>query len=265
VDPPARAYSMSLLNRWLRQPAELLLNTTANVEAAALFDRLRIPRVPCPELDRTLVWVLDHATVTRAILESRGWGGAGLLSGMTAPLDLLRHATPSRGSTLEWRRAFDPGFDRLWARFRERAVLQSVRDTRHLTWMYAEALATGDAWLLVDGPPDEPCGYAVFRRREIVTLGIPRLEWVDFAALDDDPRPFLDAVMTRAHTESIPCLEASGFHGAVFERLARRRPWRRPRPSWPRFWRTSSAPLDARLRSAGAWYTSLFDGDCSLG
>ena len=267
VDQAARSYSLQLLFQWLNQrDADLLLNTTASVEAAALLDRLRMTRVPCPSLGERSVWVVSYAGWMSGLLRRYGMGGLSFLGALAAPIDALRAAVPipERSRRMEWRTEFGKEFDDLWKPLSALPVLQSVRDAANLQWAYGDALAARRAWLLVDDR-DGLRGYAVFQRNDIVTMGLRRMRLVDLVALDGDPGPFMTAAIARCRRDRVQVLETTGFDGPIHDALSRSKSFGVKVPGWPAYFRTGDHELASRLGSAAGWHPTLYDGDSSLG
>jgi hypothetical protein len=266
VDAAARAHSMPLLFQWLKQPAaDLLLNTTANREASALFDQMRVPRIPCPALGARMLWVVSYSAWSAALIRRGPLGPLSLVGSLAMPVDFIRGlAAPRAGSDLEWRSEFGPEFDVLWTRIARRPVLQSMRDAENLRWVFGDRLREGRAWLLARADRDGLIGYAVFVRQDIESMRLSRMKLVDLVALDDDPAPFLHAALARCRKEGMHALETSGFAGAVHHAMSRLGAIRLSLGAWPAFWRSGDAALAARLTEASSWYPTLYDGDCSL-
>ena len=267
VEPRARAFSLPLLVSWLNQPgADLLLNTTATPEAASIFDRLRVPRIPCRSLGERSIWILSYSGWISGLMRRWNLGAFSFLGALAAPIDQVRRVFDSSAGDrgLEWRAEFGPEFDALWKRLASRPVLQSVRDAANLQWAYGDSLNEKRAWLLAGADRDGLRGYAVFARYDIPTMGLVRMKLVDFAGLDDEPGPYVAAAVARCRREGVHVLETTGFEGPVYGALSRLRPIRMRIAGWPGYWRTKGASLARRLEVASNWYPSLYDGDSGL-
>ncbi len=136
VDAPYRNSSLGLAATYFTQKGvDLLLNTTANQAAGAVFTAFRAERVPCPFYADRLLWITNYAGVAASTLRRRGVPGAGLLKypGALALrwLDRLRgrNRIGRLAESVHPATSIDERFDAFWERLRRRPdTLMAVRN-----------------------------------------------------------------------------------------------------------------------------------------
>ncbi len=222
VDAPYRNSSIGLAAKFFQQKGvDLLLNTTANQAAGAVFAAFRAERVPCPSYADRLLWITNYAGVAASVLRRRGVPGAALWKHPAAlalwSVDRLKQRN-RRGRTrgaVRVASTLDARFDAFWERLRRRPdTLRAVRDRDALAWHQELARGRAPSTILVleDGPASI-AGYVSLVRRDQADLGLRRLEVADLQALGDDPGPVLALVAGALEHASAEGIDLVGLTG----------------------------------------------------
>jgi hypothetical protein len=282
VRPEARGGSLQLVLPFARQPGvDLLLNTTCSPEASQIFQFLKFRRLPQPDYDRDLYWVLRPAGFLGAALRRRGCPAAlGRAAGtLLAPLLWAeirargRRPRPPRGRALQTRVVAAPeigaDFDALWRRkLAEGRRLLACRDAATLRWHFAPRGRPVPPFLVAADDGAELAGYAAVTLQDTPRYRLRRAYLADLCAAGDDPetiRHLLAAAARAARARGAAMLQAVGFPEPIRRVLQEARPRvRRARAAWPYLYRALEADLHHELGSAALWHACLYDGDGSL-
>jgi hypothetical protein len=262
-----------------RGDADLLLNTSANATAAAIFRASGALALPQPHYDESLVWPVSGAGLAASWLRRRGVGNAlaavagravGPIADAAQRLDARVPAAP--GATV---RRYDPGeagetFDRLWqdlcAEWPDRLLAR--RDGAALRWQWGHpAAASRQAVILAMESAGVLNGYAVVIREDSVRYGLKRARIVDLIARDDSAvtlRALIGAAYQHAREQRVHVLDMVGFPSSVRAVALDLRPLTAPLAAVPFWYRTVNRELGAALAGATAWYASPCDGDAAL-
>jgi hypothetical protein len=275
VDPDFRRHAIGMLRRWSAQPGvDVLLTNTASERVGEILSALRFRRVPHPEYDQALYWVVN----------SRGFAASALRQ-LRAPLphllsypaglviETMRRGTGWRGSRAETGSVvsldtFDERFDCFWMKLRRIPNrLSAVRTAAALTWHFKRACESLGIEILGLSDGDELAGYLVMVRQDYPAIGLTRYRIADLQVLDGSPvsaRALMVSALRRADERGIHVVEVVGLSEAKREALAVLRPLRRKLPSWLFYYRARDPGLAAALERADAWDPSPYDGDGSL-
>jgi len=278
VAPAFRGSSLQLMVAFTTQPGvDLLLNTTAAPHVSKIMEFLKLTRIPQPDYDRSLYWVLRPVQFAAAGLRKKGFSaisrpasvGLGPLLWMEGRLRGRGSASRSRDLELRTLDAVTIGaeFDSLWERrVAERTGLLAVRDARTLRWHFAARSPTPP--LLIGAYRGTMLkGYLAVVRRDSPHLGLARALVADIFVERDDPlivRALVSHAMVEARRGGAAMLEIVGFPARIREALWAYRPFELVNESWPFLYRASDPVLHRELGAERAWFASSFDGDGSL-
>ena len=280
VDPEFRRESLRLVAAFFsNRRVDVLINTSANAAAAAVFRAGGARVLPQADYDETLSWVVSGAGVVSSFLRDRGVGRAmaGAAGRVAAPLAgaalILSRRSP--GASRVTVKVHDPArvgepFDRLWqelcTEWPERFLAR--RDSAALRWQWGDpAAASRQPSILAVQSDGAVQGYAVVTREDSQRLGLKRARIVDLIARGDCPttlRALIAAAYRHAREQQVHVLEMLGFPRPVRAVALTLRPFRRRLPTWPFWYRALSPELRPALDSEAAWYASPLDGDAAL-
>jgi hypothetical protein len=259
---------------------DLVLNTSANPGSGRIFQAFQAARVPSPEYDRCLMWVLQPAVFLRSYLRRRGASrrlaavlgqcAAGLLAADSV-VNRRRPLRPGGASEFAVREINEIGdeFDGLWTRekAREPMRLMSVRTAETLRWHFRQTPGVPRSNAICCYRAGRLAGYAILMRQDSPEFGLSRIRVADLFAENDDPEVVDDllwAAYQQARKDGVSVLELFGFPGSIRSRFARRNPYSRQLDSWPYFYRAVGSELQATLASEQAWYACPYDGDATV-
>ena len=291
VQPEARGQSLQLVLPFARQGGvDLLLNTTCSPEASQIFQFLKFRRLPQPDYDQDLYWVLRPAGFLGAALRKRGCPAAlGRSAGtLLAPLlwaEIRARGrrprppgpapgpAPGPGRALQTRAVAVPDlgadFDALWRRkLAEPRRLLACRDAATLRWHFAPRQRPTPPFLVAAWDAAELAGYAAVTVQDTPRYRLRRAYLADLCAAGDDPetiRHLLAAAAREARARGADLLQAVGFPAPLRRVFQESRPRvRRARAAWPYLYRALDPDLHRELDCAALWHACLYDGDGSL-
>lgn len=284
VDVPFRSHSLRLAAAFFSQRnVDLLLNTSANESAAAVFKLCKAQKIPCAECDKALYWIIKPRQFASSGLRKK-YGlivflaaiGSTLLGSVIYLEGFLRKRGPLGCDTGYDIEIIEPGsvgaeFDELWQRTlqeRSKCVI-AERSAQSLRWHFGHR-ATGarQAKFICARSAGKLVGYAVLTRENSEEIGLMRSRIVDLIAEKDAPElidSLLRAAYRQASMDGSYMMELIGFPIQIRERLVAGGAHARQLPSWP-FWHKAVAPVlyNKNLSHEDVWYSSSFDGDASL-
>lgn len=282
VDRDFRRDSLRLAAAFFSQAGpDLLLNTSANNAAGSVFALCKARRIPQPDYDKVLVWILHGRAVMEAYLRKRGHhafaakiGGAMLAPAIAADGLLRKRHRPRRDRNSDVRlldpEKIGPEFDLLWEYVIKMQPdrLLSDRGAATLRWHFdRNAAAERRAKVLTVWQDETLLGYAIVTREGSEQLGLKRSRISDLLVKDDDTAT-IDQLLAAANEYAIASdtdtLELMGFPQCIRERFLVGKPQAYQLPYWP-YWQKAPAPdLSAALVQEQVWYGSPYDGDATL-
>ena len=282
VDVDQRRHSLRLVAAFFSQKGvDLLLNTTANAAAGAVFQLCKAARCPQPDCDRALFWIVDARGFGESALRKRGHGSITARAGsvLLGPALALEGRLRRRGrfgpagdlelSVAEPRQLGDD-FDAFWQRLlaARPGTLLADRSRQTLQWQFGRpGAAARHARVVCARRAGRITGYAVVTREDAAEIGLRRSRIVDLMAENNDPQvidSLAQASFDLARASGSHVLESMGFPAITAEQLVARKPYARMLPAWPYWYYAPSADLRGQLQSPGAWHASAYDGDSSL-
>ncbi len=268
VEESARRHSILLLNRFLNQKADLVLNTTASIEAQKIFEAFHAARVPARDYDIALFWITEPRGFATSMLKKKNIPMARLLSIPLGALLSFKCPSPKIDPSIAEQTSFGPQFDAFWEELAKRSkTILCHRGQRWLEWHYKNALAQNKLWIFTTGDQNKLESYGVFLQNYYPLLGLTRMRLVDYQSLDETHAslgPMIDLALHKCRREKIPMLESIGFGDQKRRILESKKPLRRKIPSWTFFFKSKNAALMNELLESDNWDPSSFDGDASL-
>lgn len=283
VDAACRSHSLRLAAAFVSQKnVDLLLVTSANAPAAAVFQLCKAEKIPYPDYDKALYWIINPRQFADSALRKYGFSGvvaaiAGAVPALVIHLErlLCRRGPPGNGAACDMS-ILEPGaigaeFDEFWQRtLEERSeCILAERSARVLRWHFGHrAAGARQAKFVCARSAGKLVGYAVLTREDSEEIGLMRSRIVDLIAERDAPElidTLLYAAYQQARADGSHMLELIGFPARIRARLVAGRAFSRPLPSWPFWYKAVATGLcNGRLKEEDAWYGSSYDGDASL-
>ena len=277
VDAAYRGYSLLLLLMQRRQAGvDLLMTSTASPDTARILTDQRWLRVPSGAWDRSAFWVANYSQAVQRYLAAKAPGVISSVGGrlLSAPLlltDILARF-PRRSKTrfqLCWLPCFDDRFDRFWAELESRnpGVLLSVRNRQTLDWHFRHGLDQNRVWILAASEGRNVAAYAVFERRDSLSLNVNRTLFVDFQVLEPAPEltsAMLSAALERCRLEGVHVLENVGCWLETKHSAQNAAPYHRGLGHWCFLYHARNGELAPALEKPASWYPTQFDTDASL-
>jgi hypothetical protein len=268
VDESARTHSIQLLNKYLSQPADLLLNTSANVSAQKIFDAVHVPRVPVPDYDIALYWITEPRAFAAGALKKKRIPLAGLLSVPAGAILSFKRPASKVDSRIRRQSGFGSEFDVFWDELSRRSkTVLGRRDQAWLQWHFQYPLAEDRVWIFTCGDGARMDSYGIFLQAESPDLGMIRVRLIDYQSLDPDCAslgPMLDLALHECQKRKVAMLESIGFCATKRSILESKNPRKRRLPSWLFFYRSKDAALSEQLSRSESWNPGSFDGDSSI-
>ena len=268
VDESARSQSILLLNKYLNQPVDLLLNTTANLEAQKVFEAFRAARVPARDYDEVLFRITSPRRFAAAVLKKKRIPLAQVLSFPLGILLSFKCPSPKLDPSITEEINFGPQFDAFWDELtRQSKQILCHRGQRWLEWHFKDALAKNQLSIFTQTDEHRLKSYGLFLRHYSPALGMTRLRLVDYQSLTDDHAslgPMIDLALHKCREQGIPMLESIGIGPKKRAVVESKNPLRRRLPSWTFFFKSKNPSLMTELADPALWDPTIYDGDASL-
>jgi len=279
VEKDYRVDTERLSNAYFNQEnADLLMVTTAIKPTARIFERYGAARLPQPDFDQILYWIIDGQGFVRAGLQKKGysavasWVGGGLggvvlnarmrLFGRR-PFALLNDINIITVNEI------DDAFDSLWRQKVKEYPnrLLAVRDAATLRWHFSAGRFSDQTRVVCCHRSGHLAGYAVLIRDDVPTIGLKRLKLADLFVAGDDPA-IIGALLTAAFEYGLAkrchVLEAVGLPQHLRGHLLVHKPLIRPMATYPFYFKALNPELTKALENGESWYATAFDGDITL-
>ncbi|HUO29946.1 MAG TPA: hypothetical protein VMU80_12065 [Bryobacteraceae bacterium] len=277
VDADLRCHSLTLLHRFLNQPAaDLFVCTTPNGAAEKVLRAFRFSRAPSGSWDRAGFWITGYYGFTRSTLLAAPLPlPRGLAHPLSAALFLsnLLRSDPARGkgtdAEFELCAGFDARFDDFWQESLSQNGdrLLAIRNRQTLEWHFRLGLARNQVSILAASRNGRLAAYAIIDRLDNPTLGLKRLRFVDFQALrgyEGLLRPALAWMLRRCRSEQLHVAEVVGCWLDRIQASGCAPPHHRRLQSWLFYYLTHDAALGRQLQDPRIWMPSSYDGDASI-
>lgn len=259
VHPNYRAFSISLLSPFLRQPGvDLLLTTTPNPTAAALYQRFGWTPPPVGRWHQSALWLGSPSALLRSFLPFR----PDPLPPRPAPPASPAPSHP--GICLQWSARLDSALGPFWSDLRSAwpSLLLPDRSLDALRWRYRSALLAGRLWVLSAWRSGSIVASLFLLRRDSTRRHLTRVCILDYQALEPGPslcRAMLSAAIRRCRRQGIAVLENPGCWLEGPSGLNSPAPFHRALPCAAYL----CAVPNETLRPA-AWRPTQFEGDIDL-
>jgi hypothetical protein len=271
-----RGVALWLMDEYFNQDGvDLFINTTVNSMAVEPFSAFGCSRVPLGDWETAAYWVTGYRGFARSALRIKGVPMPGLLAPAAAIALRLKELACTRppsaaanGATVEEVKEFDARFDAFWEELvcQTPSKLLAVRDSRTLSWHFADPLRSGQATILTASRGGLLRAYCILKRQDHPPSGLRRLRLVDYQNLDKED---LLAALIQAALEQCKRSEVYTFEHVCgglpkMQSFDTHAPYRRKLPAWPYYYKATDPALDADLKRPEAWDPSTYDGDASL-
>lgn len=282
VDIEYRSHSLRLIAAFFSQKnVDLLLSTSANMLAGSVYQLSKAKKIPYPDYDKALFWIINGQGFIRSYLQYKGYSkalakiGGFLLSPVIRFEALLNRRKPKRtvstcDITVLEPKSVSSEFDEFWERMlaeRPQCML-AERSAQALRWHFGHCAAIErQAKFICVWRGGKLLGYLVLTHEDSKNTGLKRNRISDLLVEKDDPDlidALLNASVQQARIENRDILELIGFPEQIRERLKEGNAYTRKLPSWL-FWYKAVIPeLSDPLKCGDTWYASSYDGDASL-
>lgn len=257
--------------------ADILMATTANESAGRIFQHYGAEKIPQPDYDQALYWIIDGGGFLAAALKRKGATplAASALSATARPMIGIAQA-------MGWRRPkgqaghvdlieiadINDGFDDLWRRKRAEAErLLACRSANCLRWHFSDTEGQKGTRILAHRRQGRLRGYGVVMREDVAEIGLKRLRIADLFVENNDPNlvnDLLGAAYEYGREQGCDVLEWIGMPADLRRVAETHNPLVRTLPTWPLFYKTMDDGLAATLSNQDTWYISPYDGDTTL-
>lgn len=277
VDPDYRGESLALISKFLFQKhVDLVINSTANLEAEKIFRAFKAQPVPVDNYDEVLFWIIDYPKFISQFLAIRAGIKVPLIQ---YPIGLFlqfidrlcsRNISKFMPAEVEEVNPDDKRIEQFWRKLRvERDKFLAVRDSKTLHWHFKDSLERDLATILV--LPDSNngiSGYLILKRRDAADQSFSRYQIVDLQVLSnnrDDIFSLLAGAMSHCKMKEVNILEIVGFSQVKKEFFQSLSPYKRKFECFPFLYKAQNLELKRTLSSSTLWDPCLYDGDASLG
>jgi len=282
VDVEYRSQSLRLAATFFSQKnVDLLLNTTANASAGSVFQLFKAGKLPQPDYDKVLFWIIDGKGFVGSVLRKRGYssGLAGLGGALISPALHIEGRLRRRRPIVSAARCevnvlepqnLDEEFESFWqSTLAQRPqCLLADRSRRTLRWHFNHRGADARHTRFICARRlGKLVGYLALTRVDSPEIGLRRSRVADLVAEHDDPAlvdALLCAAVGQARADGSHILELVGFPARIRARCVAAKAYMRPFPVWQFWYKAISTKLQESLRDEAAWYGSSYDGDASL-
>lgn len=261
-----------------QQDIDLVLISSANPPAGKRCLDYGGSKLPQPGYGDILFWIVDAPGFLSAAFRKKGWNkvaafGAGLLA--SVPLDFTMRMGGRRpyaalgGVTPVPVSAIDADFDALFEARRAElpTTLLASRDATTLRWYFGLGAHSADTRILRYDKDGLLRGYAVIVREDAPAIGLKRYKIADLFVQEDDPK-VMDALLAGAYEYAISkrchAVELVGLPAGPRAAALKHKPYSRPMPTFPFFFKALTPALVGRLAEPEAWYATAYDGDTAL-
>lgn len=282
VDPEYRSHSLRLVAAFFSQKnVDLLLSTSANQLAASVYQLSRAQKIPQPDYDKALFWIVNAHGFIRSFLQLKGYSKllANTVGILLSPLirieSFLKRRRPRRVESIFTISVIDPEsvlseFDEFWYRIMaERSdCLLAERSAKVLRWHFGHCAAKErHAKFICAWSREKLLGYIVLTHEDSPRTGLKRNRVSDLLVENDEP-DVIDALLNESikqtKIENRDILELTGFPDKIRQHFRKGNAYMRKLPSWLFWYKVVTPELMDKLKCENTWYGSSYDGDASL-
>jgi len=279
VDKAYRSETPRLCEAFFDQSgADVVLISSASAPARRRCLEFGGARMPQADYDKIIYWVLDANRFIQAGLRKKGqsalsaWIG-GMLGGVALNARMRlggrRPFAPLQDISVLSIDAIDDSFDDLWSRKLMECPgrLLACRNAETLRWYFGLSQNADKSRVLCCRQDGKLQGYAVVVREDSFAIGLKRIKIADVFVAGDDSK-VIDALLTAAYeyglAEHCHVLEVIGLPDNLRRQTRSHKPFERPMPTFPFFFKALSPELTGPLAQDDSWYVTAFDGDTAL-
>lgn len=276
VAPAYRGHSLRLAAQFSKQPnVDILMTTTAASQTTKIFEFLKFARMPQPEYDLSLYWILRTRPFVASVMRKKGMSEfSSHILGVTFAFPLWiwlncsgrRLCTKQPVTTFVAEEDSTPEINQLWQRANRSSRLMAIRDFRTLGWQFKVGKRTTTK-LICARRNGRVCGYLALVPRHNKHIGLRRYIVGDLFVDGDSPQitsELLSAAARIATKQGASMLMIDGFPREIRDALRAHRPLSLLNDAWPYLYRAQPNTLHDALSNPDAWYAGPYDGDGSL-
>ena len=275
-----RAYTKEITGAYFKQKdVNLLLTNTLNVLAERVYIKNSINRVPQPDLNQILFWILDAAGFIGAVLKKKE-----IFPSLATPIGLVMSPFLKCALSIKSRRlgSLVPGiepeeiplqaigdeFDDLWYRkINKERRLFAFRTAETIRWVFNLSAIMYKVIILRCRRQGRLAGYIALLLDEVSEFGLKRLKIADLFVESNDTaviEALFAAAYEYAEEQHCQVLELVGLPREIRTLAKRSRPFVRLSPSFQWYYTPVLPKLKPILQNENAWYPSLYDADAIL-
>lgn len=257
---------------------DLVLISSANPPAGKRCLAFGGSKLPQPGYGDILYWIVDTPKFLTAAFRKKNRGRfAATLLGLagSVPLDFsmrLKGRRPYAALdriSISKLSGIDAAFDDLWVRKQAQMpdTLLATRNAATLSWYFGLGNAHASTRVIRYDEGGTLKGYAVLVREDAPAIGLKRLKIADLFVDEDDATvtsALLAAAYEYAIAERCHVLELVGLAPAMRANAERHKPFSRPMPTFPFFFKALDPALAPVLDKPEGWAVTAYDGDTAL-
>ena len=280
VEPAYRGIGMTLNAAFFRQGGVDLYVGTTTVPAVGKISRA-LKSDPLPQSDywTVLFWVLQPspfagAVMKRLAIKSSFSNIGGVLGALAIATDTKVRARRPKQSSADLQMndisiaEIGDEFDEIWLdRVKEKTQLLTDRSVAALRWHYQIPGDRGTMRVLRCSKNGRLLGYAMVRNEQPDENGLRKSILADLLAREDEPG-VVEALLASAYSQAIQAgshvLEVMGFPENIRRVFAQSKPYQRPYPACPYYYKAADPTFHKTLSDSAAWYACPYDGDSTL-
>ena len=270
--------AIKLLWQFISQKgADLIILSSANENAALVYEFVGAEQIPQADYDKDLIWPVSPIGFLASVLPKyrvRGeftYPQTGIFSSFG---HFFFSKLRQRDETIQIEnmkiKNIGAEFDHLFSYVVDKHPdrLLSGRSATELKWQFENSSALSKKPILFAAKKNgNLCGYAITTRADSERFGLERRIVTDLVVKDDDSlviRELVVEALLISKREQVDFLQITGFPYFIRSSLWPLSPVTRLVPHWAFWYLAINSRLKEQLRSPDAWYASTFDGDSAI-
>jgi hypothetical protein len=280
VDEGFRSSTFQLLAAFFtRNPADVLIFSSANELAGQLFRVAGAKMIPQEDYNQSLFWVISGTDFVASVSRKKGYNKciSTMIGGFFGPFFALERIFKQRWrsyqhSGVQFVQPFEASseFDTLWESLTDERYncFLARRDGNAIRWQFGHPAASHrKPIILCNRINGQLKGYAVLTRWDSPELDLKRMMITDLIALNNNPDIIIDLVAAAykyARDEGVHVLQMMGFPPFIRKIIGVLKPIKQRYAVWPFWYFTKDADIVADITHPENWYASMMDGDSTL-